>query len=120
MQVSTRLRLNASGLRTSVRLGESADDDAQSQGASLARGLLQGGPRPEAPRTLAPGDAPADANAIRRARKPGRIRRQLCYERATDPARLWPQGRKREIYEQKSQKFGWEKCQQHLGGPLRL
>ena len=47
------------------------------------------------------GPASHDANGIRRARRPGPIRRPLCCEQATDPARLWPQGRKREIYEQK-------------------
>ena len=45
------------------------------------------------------GPASHDANGIRRARRPGPIRRPLCCEQATDPARLWPQGRKREIYE---------------------
>ena len=49
------------------------------------------------------GPASHDANGIRRPRRAGPIRRPLYYERATDPARSWPQGRKRENYEQKSQ-----------------
>ena len=56
------------------------------------------------------------AAGIRRARRPGPIRRPLCCERATDPARSWPRGRERENYEQKEQNsrvgkmqtaFGW-------------
>ena len=46
------------------------------------------------------GPASHDANGIRRPRRAGPIRRPLCYERATGPARSWPRGRKRESYEQ--------------------
>ena len=42
------------------------------------------------------------AEGIRRARRPGPIRRPLYCERATDPARSWPRGRERENYERKS------------------
>ena len=45
------------------------------------------------------------AAGIRRARRPGPIRRPLCCERATDPARSWPRGRERENYRNVEQKI---------------
>ena len=100
-----RLQLTASGLGTGVRLASSRTRGLASSATEKSACSRKHTSRQSAARgsTELPGRGNTPAG-IRRARRPGPIRRPLCCERATDPARSWPRGRERENYERKNQK----------------
>ena len=116
-----RLQLTASGLGTGVRLASSRTRGLASSAtekSACSRKPLPGSPRPEAPRNFPAagtlllasvepaGPVPSGAHSVASERL---IRRALGREAAN--AR---------IMSKKNKIQGWEKCKQHLGGPLRL
>ena len=85
------------------------------------RESLPSRPRPEAPRTLASGDPPATTQTASAdpARPVPTGARSVASKRLIRRA-LGREAANARIMSKKNKIQGWEKCKQHLGGPLRL